>query len=53
MGRCGDASRDGEYYFRSAFLTSEDAGDYGASTAVDLKSMGHTVADRGGYGKVL
>jgi hypothetical protein len=27
MGRCCDASRDWEYYFRSAFLASEGAGD--------------------------
>jgi hypothetical protein len=37
MGRCCDASRDCEYYFRSAFLASEGAGDLGALTAVDRK----------------
>jgi hypothetical protein len=39
MGRCCDASRDWEYYFRSAFLASEGAEDLGASTAVDMKSI--------------
>jgi hypothetical protein len=37
---------DGEYYFRSGFSASEGAGVSVASTAVDRKSMGHTVADR-------
>jgi hypothetical protein len=39
MGKCCDASRDWEYYFRSAFLASEGAGDYRASTVVDMKSI--------------
>jgi hypothetical protein len=46
MEKCCDACREGEYYFRSAFSASEGAGVYGASTAVDRKSMGHTMADR-------
>jgi hypothetical protein len=41
-----DACGDGEYYFRSGLSASEGAGVTGASTAVDRKSMGHTVADR-------
>jgi hypothetical protein len=36
----------GDYYFRSDFSASEAAGVSVASTAVDRKSMGHTVADR-------
>jgi hypothetical protein len=35
-----------DYYFRSGFSASESAGVSEASTAVDRKSMGHTVADR-------
>jgi hypothetical protein len=46
MEKCCDACRDGEYYFRSGFSASEGAGVSEASTAVDRKSMGHTMADR-------
>jgi cytochrome c5 len=67
MEKCCDVFGDGEYYFRSSCLASEDAGVSGASIVVDQKSMGHTVAERswkdadfvcisvfsGGYGKVL
>jgi hypothetical protein len=45
MEKCCDACGDGEYYFRSGF--SELQGDTvsEASTAVDGKSMGHTVGE--------
>jgi hypothetical protein len=46
MEKCCDACGDGEYYLRSGFSASEGAGVSEASTAVDRKSMGHTVADR-------
>jgi hypothetical protein len=68
MERGCDACRDGEYYFRSVFSVSKGAGVSWASTAINRKSMRHTMADRssneadflciscierGGYGKVL
>jgi hypothetical protein len=46
MEKCCDACGDGEYYFQSIHSASEGAGVSRASTAVDRKSMGHTVADR-------
>jgi hypothetical protein len=46
MEKCCDACGYGEYYFRSGFSASLGAGVSEASTAVDRKSMGHTVADR-------
>jgi hypothetical protein len=45
MGKCCDACGDREYYFRSGFLATEGAGVSEASTAVDRKSLGFTVAD--------
>jgi hypothetical protein len=39
MGGCCDASRDWQYYFRSAFLASQDARVKDASTAVHMKSI--------------
>jgi hypothetical protein len=68
MEKCCDACGDGEYYFRSSCLASEGADVSRVSTAVDRKSLGHTVAERsrkdtdflcipsnwcGGYGEVL
>jgi hypothetical protein len=41
MGKCCDACGDGEYYFRSCCLASEDCGVYGASIVVDQKWMGN------------
>jgi nitrate reductase NapE component len=46
MEKCCDACGDGEYYFRSSCLASEDADVSDASIVVDRKSMGHTVAER-------
>jgi hypothetical protein len=46
LEKCCDACGDGEYYFRSGSLASEGARVSEASNAVDLKSIGHTVADR-------
>jgi hypothetical protein len=46
MEKCCDAYGCGEYFFRSSFSVSEGAGVLWASTAVDRKSMGHTMADR-------
>jgi hypothetical protein len=46
MEKCCDACREEEYYFRSVFSVSEDAGVSEASTTVDRKSMGHKMADR-------
>jgi hypothetical protein len=46
MEKCCDACGDVEHYFRYGFSASEGAGVSEASTAVDRKSMGHTVADR-------
>jgi hypothetical protein len=63
-----DACFHGDYHCRSDFSASEAASVSVASTVVDWKSMGQTVADRssneadflcifctlhGGYGKVL
>jgi hypothetical protein len=45
MEKFCDARDDREYYFRSGFSASESAGISVASTAVDRKSMGFTVAD--------
>jgi hypothetical protein len=45
MEKCCDACGDGEYYFRSGFSTSQGDGVSGASSAVDRKSMGHTVGE--------
>jgi hypothetical protein len=68
MDRGCDACRDWEYYFRSIFSVSNGARVPWASTAINRKSMRHTMADRssneadflcisrierGGYGKVL
>jgi hypothetical protein len=44
MEQYGDACDDGEYYFRSGSSESEEACLSGASTVVDRKSMGHTIA---------
>jgi hypothetical protein len=46
MEKCCDGCGDGEYYFRSCCLASEDVGVSDASIVVDRKSMGHTVAER-------
>jgi hypothetical protein len=46
MEKCCDACGDGEYYFRSDFRRQRVTSVSEASNAVDLKSMGHTVADR-------
>jgi hypothetical protein len=46
MEKCCDACRYGNTIFRSGFSASEGAAVLEASIAVDLKSMGHTVADR-------
>jgi hypothetical protein len=46
MQKCCDACLHGDYYFRSGFSASEAAGVSVASTVVDRKSIGHTVADR-------
>jgi hypothetical protein len=46
LEKCCDACGDEEYYFRSDFPASEGDRASEASNAVDLKSMGHTVADR-------
>jgi hypothetical protein len=46
MQKYCDACYHGDYYFRSDFSSSEAAGVSVASTVVDRKSMGHTVADR-------
>jgi hypothetical protein len=68
MQKLCDSSYHVDYYFRSDFSPSEAASVSVASTFVERKSMGHTVADRssnaadflfifcilrGGYGKVL
>jgi hypothetical protein len=68
MGNWYDACLDRENYFRTGCLASADADVSKALTAVDRKSMGHTVVERscrhadyrcdfsiyrGGYGKVL
>jgi hypothetical protein len=46
MEKCCDACGDGEYYFRSGFSTSQgDDVIRMASSAVDRKSMGHTVGE--------
>jgi hypothetical protein len=45
MEKCCDACGDGEYYFRSSFSTLQGDGVSEASTAVDRKSMGHTVGE--------
>jgi hypothetical protein len=45
MEKCCDASRDGEYYFRSGFLALQDGGVSTASSAVDRKPTGHTVGE--------
>jgi hypothetical protein len=45
MEKCCDACGDGEYYFRSGFSTLQGDGVQGASSAVDRKSMGHTVGE--------
>jgi hypothetical protein len=46
MEKFCDACGGEEYYFRSDFPASEGDRASEASNAVDLKSMGHTVADR-------
>jgi hypothetical protein len=45
MEKCCDACGDGEYYFRSAFSTSQGDDVCWASSAVDRKSRGHTVGE--------
>jgi hypothetical protein len=45
MERCCDACGNGEYFFRSGVSASEGAEISRASTTVDRKSMGHTVAE--------
>jgi hypothetical protein len=45
MEKCCDACGDGEYYLRSGFSALQGAGVSEASTAVDQKSMGHTVGE--------
>jgi hypothetical protein len=46
MEKCCDACGDGNKYFHSGFPTLQDDGVSGASTAVDRKSMGHTLGER-------
>jgi hypothetical protein len=46
IAKCCDVCGDGDDNFRSVFLASKGAGVSEASTAVDRKSMGHTVGDR-------
>jgi hypothetical protein len=46
MERGCDACRDGEYYLRSVFSVPKGAGVSCASTAINRKSMRHTMADR-------
>jgi hypothetical protein len=41
-----DACGDGENYFRSGFSALADVSVLTESFVVDLKSMGHTVAER-------
>jgi hypothetical protein len=41
-----DPGAYGHHYFRSGCSASAVVGALGASTAVDRKSMGHTVAER-------
>jgi hypothetical protein len=68
MEKCCDACGDGEYLFPAGFLALQGSVLSDASTAVDRKSMGHTVGERswkdadflcissiqrGGYVKVL
>jgi hypothetical protein len=68
MEKCCDACGDAEYSFRSGFSTLQSDSISEATTAVDRKSMGHTLSERSwkdayflcisciqrvGYGKVL
>jgi hypothetical protein len=46
MEKCWDAYGGGEYYLRSSSSATEDASAPEASSAVDRKSMGLTVAER-------
>jgi hypothetical protein len=46
MEKCCDACFHADYFFRSGFPAYEAAGFSVASTVVDRKSMGQTVADR-------
>jgi hypothetical protein len=46
MEKYSDACGDGEYYIRSGYSATADVSVLIASTAVDWKSMGHTVAER-------
>jgi hypothetical protein len=46
MEKCCDACFYGKYLFRSGFSASEGAAVSRASTVVDRKSMGHTMAYR-------
>jgi hypothetical protein len=48
--KCCDVYGDGDYHLRSIRSASKGAGVSEASTAVDRKSMGHTVADRSSNG---
>jgi hypothetical protein len=43
---CCDSCAYGHHYFRSGCSASAVVRSLGASTAVDRKSMGHTVAER-------
>jgi hypothetical protein len=46
MEKCCDACGDGIKYFQSGFPMLQSDGVSGASTAVDRKSMGHTLGER-------
>jgi hypothetical protein len=45
MEKCCDACGDGDYYFRSGYLTLQGDSVQGASTAENWKSMGHTLGE--------
>jgi hypothetical protein len=46
MEKCCDGCGDEDYCFRSGVSASQSVGFSEALTAVDRKSMGHTVGDR-------
>jgi hypothetical protein len=46
MEKCCDACREEEYYLRSLFSVTEGVGVSWASTAINWKSIRHTMADR-------
>jgi hypothetical protein len=46
LDKCFDSCAYGHHYFRSGCSASAVVGALGASTAVDRKSMGHTLTER-------